>query len=266
MAYYTQPNLPNISDYQVFLQNELQIPATALPYALGAPVAPTLSPSASGGSLPSGNVYVRVSYVSQFGVAMQSGEAVAAVVGPSGSVAVTAPPAITNAMGWNVYAASATGGEVLQNATPIPIATGTYTITTLAVGTATPPTVDASLSPWIGFAFNRGLALTLVVPGTDASDYVHVVYCCAAHIQLEITPDLAGQTYFATAAGQQGFALSSSIAGVVAGASDQGTSSSVTVPDAMRNLTFQDLQFSKTPWGRTWLGWGQDFGAPWGLT
>ena len=112
------------------------------------------------------------------------------------------------------------------------------------------------------------MSLTLRVPTTQANDYVHVVYSCATHIQLEITPDQPGQTFFASKQGNGpgGFGLGTPTAGIVASASDQGTSTAFTVPEAMKRLSFQDLHFSKTPWGRTWLGWGQDFGSPVGIS
>lgn len=136
--------------------------------------------------------------------------------------------------------------------------------TFLQTGLAIPESALPSDSVWIGYAFNLALALTLRVPTVSYHDYVHVVYCCGAHILLTITPDQPGMTYFADA--QKSFGLSSPISGVIASSSDQGTSSGTAVPDAMKRLTFQDLQFTQTPWGRTWLGWGQDFGSPWGVT
>lgn len=267
MAYYTQPTVPNVADYATFLINELQIPATALPYALGAPSAPTLTPGTSGGSLASGSVYIVVTYISAYGETLGSTEASVAVVGPAGQVTVTSPPAVTNATGYNVYAASASGAEVKQNTAAIGIGTN-YVLDSLATGSAAPPSEDTSGSPWITFAFNRAMALTLPVFTVSANDYVHVVYCCAAHVQIEITPDQPSQSYFTTARGNgdTGFNINSPISGVVAEAADENTSSKLEVPDAMKRLTFQDLQFSKTPWGRVWLGWGQGFGPVWGLT
>ncbi len=129
-----------------------------------------------------------------------------------------------------------------------------------------PATALPTNSPWITYAFNRGMAFTLPVCTVDAGDYVNTVYCCAAHVQLEITPDQPGQTYFAAARSKDGFGLVLTGTGVSASGSDQGTSSTLVVPESMKRLTFQDLQFAKTPWGRVWLGWGQDFGSIWGLT
>ena len=56
------------------------------------------------------------------------------------------------------------------------------------------------------------------------------------------------------------------INGVVSGSSDEGTSQTLAVPDVMGQLTQNDLQFTKTPWGRYWLGYGQSVGPLWDLT
>lgn len=260
---YTQPTVPNVVDYITFLQNELQIPATALPYPLGSPVAPALA-AGTGGSLPTETVYVKVTLVSQYGESTPSAESSVAVTGPSGSVTVTGPAAVQNATGWNVYAASTTGVEVLQNTTPIAIGTTSYAIHALTTGTASPPTADTTGSPWIGYAFNASKNLTLVVSTVAAQDYVNVVYCGAAHTQLFITPDLPNQQWFANA--RTNFKMLAPVNGLVTQASDQGTSSTTVVPDTMKRLNFADLQFITTPWGRLWLGWGQDYGTPWGIS
>lgn len=255
--FYTQPNVPNVADYQICLQNEVQIPATALQYFLGPPPEPSLTASASGGSLPTGNISIQTTWVTQYGESLPSIAATVDVIGPNGSISIASPPADTGAIGWNAYAA----GE-LQNTSPIAIGTP-YDLTAIVPGAALPLT-DTSGSPWITFAFNRAMALTLRVPTVQANDYVHVVYSCATHVQLEITPDQPGQTFFSSKQGNgpSGFGLGTPTAGIVASASDQGTSTNFTVPEAMKRLSFQDLQFSKTPWGRVWLAWGQDFGYP----
>lgn len=265
MKIYTQPGVPNVTDYMTFLQNDPQIPATALVYPLGAAPTPGLTASASGGSLPSGTVYVAITYLSQYGEALPSPVASVAVTGPTGQVAVASPAAATNAAQWNVYAGSSSSALTLQNATPVAIGTG-YTIDALATSGAAPPAVDNSGSPWITWAYNRGLALTLAVPGTSAGDYVNTVYCCATHVQLSITQDIAGSTFFQTQRSSTGFSLLTPASGTLSSSSDQGTSASWVVPDAMKNLTLQDLDFAKTPWGRVWIAWGQDFGNAWGVS
>lgn len=78
---------------------------------------------------------------------------------------------------------------------------------------------------------------------------------------------LAG-TYFAKLRGPApgGFALNSLIPGVVVAAGDQGTSGSFVVPESLKNLTVNDLQFLQTPYGRNFIGYCQDFGPLWGLS
>jgi len=129
----------------------------------------------------------------------------------------------------------------------------------------------SALSPtsvWIGYAFNRAMDLVLQVPTVNALEYVLAVYNCGGHILLKIAPDLPGQTYFvsARAGGNTGFNLVGFTPGVVSGSSDQGTSQSLTTPEGFKNLTIGDLDFMKTPWGRDYLAYAQDFGSLWGLS
>ena len=124
-------------------------------------------------------------------------------------------------------------------------------------------------SPWISYAFNQGMAMTQYVAPVSSIEYVLAVYNCAAHIQIVITPDQPGQTYFQQMRGAQaqgGFGLSSMPIGFLSSASDNGTAQSMVVPDSLRNLTIGDLQFLQTPWGRFWLSYCQDFGSVWGLS
>jgi hypothetical protein len=107
-------------------------------------VAPALSANSSGGSLATGTVYVKVTYVSAGGETTPSPEQSVAVTGPSGQVVVTAPASETGAIGYKVYAATTAGSEVVQNSGNS-IAIGTnYTINTLATGTAAPPSTNTA--------------------------------------------------------------------------------------------------------------------------
>lgn len=55
--------------------------------------------------------------------------------------------------------------------------------------------------------------------------------------------------------------------GVVQSSSDETTSGSFVVPKAFEALTIGDLQNIKTPWGRQYLAFAQDFGPSiWGLS
>jgi hypothetical protein len=57
------------------------------------------------------------------------------------------------------------------------------------------------------------------------------------------------------------------VSGVVQSTSDEGTSVSMVVQDAAKNFTLSNLQNLKTPYGRQYLAFSQDFGpSTWGVT
>jgi hypothetical protein len=63
------------------------------------------------------------------------------------------------------------------------------------------------------------------------------------------------------------YKLNAFVAGAVNSTSDEGTSVSLTVPESLGQLTFDNLQRMKTPWGREYLGIAQSLGpSAWGLT
>lgn len=107
---------------------------------LPAPGAPALTASASGGSLATGSVYVKVTAKNANGETVASQESSVAATGPSGSVAV-AITAVTGATSYNVYASSSTGTEELSGNTT----STSYTITSLpASGSASPPSTNTA--------------------------------------------------------------------------------------------------------------------------
>lgn len=91
--------------------------------AIAAPSAPALSQVPSqDGSTPAQTIYVKVTLVNPAGETTPSAESSLAVT--AGNVLeVASPAAAGNATAYNVYAASATGAEVLQNASPVPLGT-----------------------------------------------------------------------------------------------------------------------------------------------
>ncbi len=258
---WANPSAPNLPDFTQFVQNYMSIPAAALPANVTAPVIPALT-AGSGGSLPSGTVYVRTTYVSGYGETTPSPEASAVVTGPSGQVAVASPAAQTAVTGYNVYAADATGLETLQNASPVAIGTA-YLLTALATGAAL-PAVNTASSPWPAYALNQALALVLMIPTVAGLDYTLAVYNCAGHILLGIAPDMPGQGFFVQQ--RENFNLLAASPGVIASSSDQATANSFATPDVMTKMTVGDLYFFRTPYGRAFLAFSQDFGAIAGLS
>lgn len=127
-----------------------------------------------------------------------------------------------------------------------------------------PATALPAGSPWPGYAFTRAGNLVPQLPTIAGSDYTLTYYNCAAHILLAIAPDQPGQNYFATARDE--FDLLEPSSGVISASSDQGTSNTLEVPESLKKLTVGNLFFFKTPWGRYFLTYCQDFGEICGLT
>jgi hypothetical protein len=118
-------------------------------------------------------------------------------------------------------------------------------------------------SPFFGYAFNQAMATVIRAPRLGF-DYTLAVYNCGGHILIRITPDQPQRDFFKGKRVE--YNLLKLSAGVVAGSSDEGTSETLAVPDAIRQLTIGDLQFMKTPWGREYLTFAQDFGGVFGIS
>ncbi len=204
----------------------------------------------------------------------------------------------------------------------------TFLQTSVGIPTSALPTN----SPWITYAFNQAVALTLQIAQVTAIEYVLAVYNCGTHILIKITPDeqalvtasittgtldvtdvasgtiavgmqilniatpvptitafgtgtggtgtytisqdltvsstsmtLQG-TYFQTQRGKDGFDLVGVPNAFLSASSDESTSQTMAVSDALQTLSLTDLDFMRTPWGREWIEYGQDYGPVWGLT
>lgn len=120
------------------VRKAIVVPGAGAPIA--APGAPALTASSTGlgGVLVSGSVYVKLTYLSAAGETAPSAESVVGVTGPTGAVEVSYPGGGAGVTGYNVYAASSSGAEVLQNAQPIH--TGQiFLLNHLVTGSAAPP-------------------------------------------------------------------------------------------------------------------------------
>lgn len=128
-------------------------------------------------------------------------------------------------------------------------------------------------SPYIQYSYQVSLmwvARTLkVVPCSSSSYptlYAIAVYNLAGDRLVNYAPDQTGSTYFKDL--RTDLKLNSFVAGAVSGTSDEGTSVSIAVPDAIaKDMTFDNLQRMRTPWGREYLGIIQSLGpSVWGLS
>jgi RHS repeat-associated protein len=112
---------------------------SAAPHLAPTPAAPALAQT-SGGTLPATTYFAKVTYVVNGGETAASPES-SQNVAANFLLQVSSPPAVRGATGYNVYIATASGQEVLQNGpTPVPLgATGTEPAGGLATGTGTAP-------------------------------------------------------------------------------------------------------------------------------
>ena len=119
-------------------------------------------------------------------------------------------------------------------------------------------------SPVIEFSYNMAinictdlLATIPQIPGNFL--YITAVYNLATDFLYTYAQDQTGQNYFTQV--QQKYQLHTLVSGVVSFAGDEGTQSTLTVPEAFKGLTIGNLQNLKTPYGRTYLQIAQDFGS-----
>ena len=131
-------------------------------------------------------------------------------------------------------------------------ANGQVTITTAApTGMTAGESLNVSIVAAAPVAYNG----TFGAVATGAST---LVYPLPTNPGANTAPGLMNLAFFAGL--RQQFNLLSFTPGVVTTAGDLGTSASLTVPDAFKSLTMQDLDLLKTPWGRYYLFYAQKAG------
>jgi len=132
-----------------------------------------------------------------------------------------------------------------------------------SMGITTVQLPDASTD--IDAALNLALAL-VYAPMQNASQLIYdsAVYNLGGSNLIEFASDQTGQTFFADM--RKKFNINGFVPGAIQSASDEGTSESMLIPDFMKNLTMADLQYIKTPWGRTYLSYAQRIGPMWGIS
>lgn len=130
-------------------------------------------------------------------------------------------------------------------------------------------------SPSIGYAYDTAVAIVnpafRSIPGPI---YLQMVYNLAGHLLVTWAPDVPDEVYKIVDDVPYGFFqyirkqnnMLGFTTGIVQSSSDEGTSVGLVVPKQAENLTISQLQLTTTPWGRTYLGYAQDYGTNWGLT
>jgi hypothetical protein len=103
----------------------------------------TLTASTSGGTIATGTVYVKYTYVDTLGnETAASAETSVAVTGPTASVTVTGATLPVGAVGIRVYASSSTGTQKLAGTSAA--GSASYTLTSIPGAGASPPSSNST--------------------------------------------------------------------------------------------------------------------------
>ncbi|MCX7898514.1 MAG: hypothetical protein N2444_00225 [Methylocystis sp.] len=127
---------------------------------------------------------------------------------------------------------------------------------------------DSDFIPEVyNYAINVAYSGFAAMPNADPSRrslYATLVYNLGAHVLVSICPDQTGQTFFKAL--REKLALNSAFGGMITSASDEGTSASAVIPDWVSQMTLDEFDLIKSPWGRTYLRMAQKPFGPWGIS
>lgn len=194
-----------------------------------------------------------------------------AAVFPTVTGTVTAGTTATlsdSTQGWTVNAwVGSVVVDTTQGLTSYVSANSATVLTVAPLFTAAPAAGDAYVvAPAI--AQTSLLVATATVNNNlslvDGNLYTLAVYNLGADRLINYAPDPSGQRYFSGLRAR--YRITDAALGIVAGGSDQGSSSTYLNPEQMRLFTLADMQNLKTPYGREYLGIAQSYGTLWGLT
>lgn len=94
--------------------------------------------------------------------------------------------------------------------------------------------------------------------------YTNTVYNAGGSLLLRYAIDTPPGTYFADL--RKNLGLNKAVYGLVNSAADQGTSGSLTISDALSNLTLADLMLMQDPYGLAVVAVLMEMGPLWGYT
>lgn len=129
-----------------------------------------------------------------------------------------------------------------------------------------PVTAIADDSPTLRRCYDAALELVNVGMGLCRlpTIYTNTVYNAGASLLLNYGNDTPPSTYFADARKKLG--IGKLITGLMSSASDQGTSGSIVIGEALSNLTLADLTMMQDPYGRQVVAVLMEMGPHWGYT
>ena len=134
----------------------------------------------------------------------------------------------------------------------------TGTVSPFPSSAVSDPTVNA-WSPYLAWAFGQASGAALDPPPCLAPIiWVLATYNLGMHILIRIAQDVSGQTFFQGL--RTSFKIGSFIAGVLTNAGDEGTNAGLLIPEAFKKLSLGNLDLLKTPYGREYLMYIQQYG------
>lgn len=282
---YTNPTVPNLPDYTVFAYAQ-GVPSVDLPSGALASVtintAGALTATGVTGAVQVGMAIVGAGIPANTYLATWNGTSTG-TVSPAPTTAVTAVPATTYSpylawsldyaqgicLQWNCWVPAQLYVRAVYNLAFHQMLMMAEDVDGLALSTITWADGVATATATSALPFALGQPFNVTVIGANPFGFngsFTALQTGSSSFQYElinnpgtiISPGTFGYGFFSNARDQ--FDLMSLTAGVVSGATDQGTSDTLVVPDFFKNLTMDDLSLLLTPWGRAYQGWAQAFG------
>jgi hypothetical protein len=114
-------------------------------------------------------------------------------------------------------------------------------------------------------AYNNGTAINGIVTGTPivVTGATTFTYALVGNPGSYSAGGIASEIYFTAA--RKAYNINGFVAGVIASSADVSTSESLEVPEQLKTLTLQNLQNLKTPWGRWYTAIAGQYGTLWGM-
>ncbi|WP_336240446.1 hypothetical protein [Citrobacter werkmanii] len=129
-----------------------------------------------------------------------------------------------------------------------------------------PDTIIADDDPMLEYSYHAGLEWVNTGMGLNRlpTIYTATVYNAGASVLINHAVDTPPSTYWADVRKSMG--IGAPIVGVMSSASDQGTSGSTVLGDAMSNLSLVDLMAMRDPYGQQVIAVLMEQGPVWGYT
>lgn len=217
-------------------------------------------------------------YIYSQGVPSASAPLPVLSVTSGGSGYTTAPTVTISAptIGTTMAATATVSGGVVTGFTVTNPGTNYASVPTLTIaappsgGTQATGSVTSLASIYPAAALNQSLDITInsqagaYITG-ELSNYVRACYNLGVHILLIIGQDPTSAKFFE--AQRTAYGLNDLRPGILLASGDQATSQTFIVPKFFQEITLEGLEATRTPWGRMWLAYEQQYGQTvWGMS